>query len=83
MENEFWINVELLSLGGNVSLMIIPRKKHVEIFLEDQELGRIYKDKNENWQDMDNSLPPFASDIIGRVIEEYIFGTVSSFKITG
>lgn len=83
MENEFWIHVELLSLGGNVSLQVIPRRKHFEILLVDQELGRIYRDKNENWQDMDETLPAHASHTIGLAIEECVFGTISAFRIAG
>lgn len=72
MENEFWIDVELLSLGGNVSFMVIPRRKHYELILEDQEVGRIYKDKYENWNDMDETLPINSSDIIGSAIEQLL-----------
>ncbi|MEJ6979085.1 hypothetical protein WG906_01405 [Pedobacter sp. P351] len=83
MENEFWINVEVLSLGGNISLLVIPRRKHFEILLDDQELGRIYRDKDEKWQDMDETLPANASQAIGLAIEECVFGPVSFFRIAG
>lgn len=82
MENEFWINVELLSLGGSVSLMIIPRRKHFEVLLDDQEFGRVYKDKNENWQDMDATLPAYSTETIGIAIDE-LMESFSSFKIAG
>lgn len=82
MENEFWINVEVLSLGGNISLLIIPRRKHFEILLDDQELGRIFKDKNEIWQDMDDTLPFYSAKTIGAAIEEYI-ETLRPFRIAG
>ncbi|MFD2160880.1 hypothetical protein ACFSJU_00605 [Paradesertivirga mongoliensis] len=82
MENEFWLDVELLSLGGCVSLMIIPRRKHFELLLDDQELGRVYKDKDENWQDMDATLPAYSIETIGIAIDEFL-GTLRSFKIAG
>lgn len=82
MENEFWINVELLSLGGIISLMIIPRRKHFEIILDEQEFGRVYIDKNESWQDMDGTLPAYSTETIGIAIDEFL-GTFRSFKIAG
>lgn len=69
MENEFWITVELLSLGGNISLMVIPRRRHFELHLDDQEVGRLYKHKQEVWLDMDEVLSPQASEIIGHALE--------------
>lgn len=82
MENEFWIDVELLSLGGSVSLMIIPRRKHFEVLLDDQEFGRVYKDKNENWQDMDDTFPPYSTETIGIAIDE-VLGAPRPLKIAG
>jgi hypothetical protein len=69
MENEFWITVELLSLGGNISLMVIPRRRHFELHLDDQEVGRIYKHKQETWLDIDEALTPQASEIIGQALD--------------
>jgi hypothetical protein len=62
--------------------MIIPRRKHFEILLDDQEFGRIFQDKNENWQDMDGTLPMYSIEFIGLAIEKY-WGKLSCFKIAG
>ena len=83
MDNEFYIDVELLSLGGNVSLMVIPRGKHFELFLEDQELGRLRKDRDDNWNDIDNSLPPYSCDVIGYAIEKSCLTSYRTLKVAG
>ena len=38
MENEFWIEAELLSFGGSISLQIIPFKSYFQVILDDFEL---------------------------------------------
>ena len=83
MDNEFYIDVELLSLGGNVSLMVIPRGKYFELFLEDQEFGRLRKDRDDNWNDVDHSLPPYSCDVIGSAIEQSCLMSYRTFKVAG
>ena len=51
--------------------MIVPRKKHFEVYLDEQELCKIRKDKDENWQDLEGNLDWYSVEIIGNAISLY------------
>ncbi len=73
MENEFLINVNWMSRGGNLELLIIPAKHFFNVFLDDQEVCRLRKDKELNWYDLNKELDNYSAEIIGLGIDLYCF----------
>lgn len=83
MEDEFRITVNLLSLGGNIDLTIIPTKRFFTVLLDDQELCRLHKDKELAWKDLNNEIDNFSSNIIGAEIDSYYSYPDISFRKAG
>jgi len=69
MENEFIIHAELLSFGGYAELTIIPYKRNYQVLLDDQELGTLHKNKDEQWVDLNGDLDRFSIQTIGDEID--------------
>jgi hypothetical protein len=83
MDNEFWINVELLSFGGNIELMVVPHKKYFEVYLDEQELCKVCKDKDENWEDIAGNLDWYSVEIIGNAISLYYLEQENFYRQAG
>ena len=69
MENEFSIKTELLSFGGYSELLIIPYKRSFQILLDDQELGTLQKNKENEWNDLEGNLDRYTIEAIGTEID--------------
>ncbi len=75
--------MELLSFGGNIELMVVPGKKHFEVYLDERELCKAFKDKDENWEDLSGNLDWYTVEIIGNAISLYYLEQDTFYRKAG
>ena len=80
MENEFWIEAELLSFGGSINLQIIPFKNYFQVILDDFELCTLRKNKDGQWVEFEGDLNQETIDYIGSQIDNYLMPEEETLK---